>query len=307
MINSLLARACSSSQARKSGPISGVSTESMRFSSVCVTHRAAWIPPSGPQSGKTSSTTLPYRAYRSRGPAIKTVFATIAAVCNARSSSVCRPRGSSALSVPMRELRPPARINAVTSSTPTSYRSSAIRSSLFALRQEKSDVTLVGPSSLVRICSCKPSSFESVVDLRLWRKANGKQRKAALCVAGTKCAGLGNAAVDFDGYNASSVVQFEGCWSVEHSVAVQSGQCDKHPVLDACCRGIAFQEGEGVIVAAHLGQHEAEVGHISGFRHGERRLDGEPRLYLISLDLRFEANVILESRFRIERTPINLK
>src|ERR1019366_7359576 len=39
-------------------------------------------------------------------------------------------------------------------------------------------------------------------------------------------------------------------------------QCDKHPVLDARCRGIAFQEGEGVIVAAHLGQHEAEVGYI---------------------------------------------
>src|SRR5664280_3454056 len=67
----------------------------------------------------------------------------------------------------------------------------ALRFSLFAFRQEKSDVTLVGPSSLVRICSCKPSSFESVVDLRLWRKANGEQRIAPYAWPGRNVLVLG--------------------------------------------------------------------------------------------------------------------
>src|SRR5664279_2447098 len=181
----------------------------------------------------------------------------------------------------------------------------AIRFLLFAKRTR---MRPSGAGLVSSVCApAKPCSSEPAVDLRLSRTS--EKQRASLCVAGTKCTGLGNAAVDFDGDNASGMVQFEGRWSVEHSIAVQARQCDKHPVLDARCRGIAFQEGEGVIVTAHLGQHEAEVGYIPGFRHRYCRLDGDPRLYLISLDLdlRFEANVILESRFRIERTPINLK
>src|ERR1039458_979845 len=135
------------------------------------------------------------------------------------------------------------------------------------------------------VTSSTPTSYPSTAASHAW-----------LCVASAKCAGLGNAAVDLDGDNASSVVQFEGRWSVEHRIAVQSRQGNKHAVLHACRRRITFQKGKGVIVAAHLGQHKADIGHISRFRHGEGRLDGNPRFYFVSLDLgrRFEANVILE-------------
>ena len=72
-----------------------------------------------------------------------------------------------------------------------------------------------------------------------------------------KGAGLGNAAVDFDGNDASCAVQFEGRWGIENRVPAQTGQCDKNAVFDAGYSRIALQEGQGMIIAAHLRQHEA--------------------------------------------------
>src|SRR5271165_3917072 len=64
-----------------------------------------------------------------------------------------------------------------------------------------------------------------------------------------------------------------------------------------------------MIVAAHLRQHETQIGDISGLRDGNRCLDRDPRPYLVTVDLdrRFETDVVLESSLWIELAPICLK
>src|SRR5271157_3708846 len=131
----------------------------------------------------------------------------------------------------------------------------------------------------------------------------------ALCASRAKGVGLGKAAVDFDGNDASSLVQFEGRWSIKDRIAAQTGQRDKNAVFDASRIGISVEIRKRMIVTAHLRQHETQVGNVSRLRYGKCGLDGNPRAHLVAFDLdrRFEADIVLKSKLGIELAAIDLK
>src|SRR5581483_5245312 len=210
---------------------------------------------------------------------------------------------SSALSEPMRELRPPARMKA-------EMPLFAVRLSLFARAMDPTLTPMLKEVNFneARHSAARERDGNSGEKRRgEWRRA--KRTAAPLRVRRIKRAGLGKAAIDLDGYDASCLIQFQRGWYAQHGVAAQARQGDKHPVLNAGGIRVALQKGKRMLVAAVLGQHEGQVRDIAGFgkRDGNFNRDAGAHFVAVNLDCRLEADVVLETRLRIEGASIDLK
>src|SRR5215471_15378160 len=102
-------------------------------------------------------------------------------------------------------------------------------------------------------------------------------------------------AVDFDGDDATSIVELDRAGGSQNSVTAESGDGDENAVFHAGSGGIALDVAEGVIGTASFGQDEAEIGDIAGFRYRDCYLDRDAGGYLIAFHLagRLKANVVL--------------
>src|SRR6516165_10853714 len=100
------------------------------------------------------------------------------------------------------------------------------------------------------------------------------------------------AAVDFDGHDTAGIVELNRARGSQNSIAAQAGNGDENAVFDARSRGVALDVAQGVIVAAGLGQDEAEIRNITGLRYRDCYLNRDAGGYLIAFHLagRFKAN-----------------